>query len=348
MFRTMRLTALLVLLSAAAALSVRADSAHFKIVPVTTGVYAVLGKNGPNNNAAFIVNDDDVVVVDTHTRPSWAREVIGEIKKVTDKPVRYVINTHWHEDHVQGNQAYVEAFGPGVTIIQQDLTREDMMKNLPDGLVQARTKDTPRDIARMQKLLSEGKDSEGNTLTDKSRSDLQRQLESREAYLAEIPEIHLMPGNITFDRFLTLHESGRDIELHYYGYAHTRGDTIVYLPKDKVVITGDVLESQVPMMSSAYPVKWIGVLMALKQLDWDYAIPGHGGVQQGKETLDQFTSYLTDLVAAVKQAASQGMTEEQTLKAVDLSKYAQMPHFADRNPDAVEQTFLEVTGKVPD
>lgn len=200
----------------------------------------------------------------------------------------------------------------------------------------------------MEKLLSGGKDAEGNPLTDKSRADLQRQLDSRKAYLAEIPEIHLMPGNITFDHSLTLHETGRDIELHYYGYAHTRGDAIVYLPKDKVVITGDVLESQVPMMSSAYPVKWISVLTALQQLDWNYAIPGHGAVQQGKQTLALFISYLTDLVAAVEQASAKGMTAEQTMKFVDLHKYGEMAHFADRNPDAIERTYLEVTGKVPD
>lgn len=348
MFRAIRNAALLVIPCLAANAAVFADSSHFTITQVVPGVYAVLGKNGPNNNAAFIVNDSDVVVIDSHTRPSWAREVIGEIKKVTDKPVRYVINTHWHEDHVQGNQAYVEAFGPGVTVIQQDLTREDMLANLPSGLIQAKTTDTPRDIARMEKLLSDGKGAEGKPLTDKTRLDLQRQLDSRKAYLAEIPEIHLVPADITFDRSLTLHESGRDIELHYYGYAHTRGDTVVYLPKDKVVITGDVLETQVPMMSSAYPVKWISALDALQQLDWDYALPGHGGVQQGKQTLTQFTSYLTDLVAAVKQAAAKGMTEEQTAKSIDLHKYEQMAHFADRNPDAVERTYLEVTGKVPD
>ena len=255
MCRPVRFGALIVfILLTAVAPGFAGDSAHFSIIPVANGVYAVIGKNGPNNNAAFVVTDDDVVVVDTHTRPSWAREVIGEIKKVTNKPVRYVINTHWHEDHVQGNQAYVDAYGPSVTIIQQDLTREDMLKNLPDGLAQAKATDTPRDIARMEKLLSEGNDDQGHALTDKPRLDLQRQLDSRKAYLAEIPDIRLLPANITFDKSLILYESGQDIYLYYYGYAHTRGDTIVYLPKEKVVITGDVLESQVPMMSSAYPV----------------------------------------------------------------------------------------------
>jgi cyclase len=61
-----------------------------------------------------MVNKDDVLVVDTHLRPSWARNLIAEIRKITDKPVRYVVDTHWHPDHVQGNQAYLSALGPGL------------------------------------------------------------------------------------------------------------------------------------------------------------------------------------------------------------------------------------------
>jgi glyoxylase-like metal-dependent hydrolase (beta-lactamase superfamily II) len=118
--RPLGLVLLGLLAFAAPALS---QSADFDVTQVAPGVYAVIAKPGIASNSAFIVNQDDVVVVDTHLRPSWARETIAEIKKVTDKPVRYVINTHWHRDHVQGNQAYRDAFGPGVTIIQQDLAR---------------------------------------------------------------------------------------------------------------------------------------------------------------------------------------------------------------------------------
>ena len=102
------------------------QSADFDVTQVANGVYAVIAKPGIASNGAFIVGQDDVVVVDTHLRPSWARETIAEIKKVTDKPVRYVINTHWHRDHVQGNQAYIAAFGPGVTIIQQDFEHHEL------------------------------------------------------------------------------------------------------------------------------------------------------------------------------------------------------------------------------
>src|SRR5713101_8848957 len=104
MRRVSRLVLALLLVLAAAPL-VQAQS--FDIIPVADGVYAAIGRAGVASNGAFIVNKDDVVVVDTHYRPSWARDLIAEIKKVTDKPVRYVVDTHWHNDHVQGNQAYI-------------------------------------------------------------------------------------------------------------------------------------------------------------------------------------------------------------------------------------------------
>ena len=338
--RSVGLVLLGLLASTAPAMS---QSADFDVTQVANGVYAVIAKPGIASNGAFIVGQDDVVVVDTHLRPSWARETIAEIKKVTDKPVRYVINTHWHRDHVQGNQAYLAAFGPGVTIIQQEFAREDQIKNQPNEIVTR----APEEIARLQKLLSSGKDDQGVPLSAEVRGPLQRSLELQQAYVAEIPQIQLIPGNLTFDRSLVLHAAGRDICLYYFGYAHTRGDAVVYLPAEKIVLTGDVLESGVPIMRSAYPVKWLGVLESIEKLDWSLVIPGHGGVQRNRETINGFAAYLRDLVAGVKQAAAKGMTADESVKSVDFSRYSKMPNFEDRNADAIRRTFAEVTDKIP-
>src|SRR6476646_2323177 len=92
----------------------------FKIVKLAKGVYAAIRTEPPgltvNANSVFIINDNDVVVVDTTLTPGTARETIAALKQLTNKPVRCVINTHWHDDHIMGNQAYREAF-PGVELI---------------------------------------------------------------------------------------------------------------------------------------------------------------------------------------------------------------------------------------
>jgi glyoxylase-like metal-dependent hydrolase (beta-lactamase superfamily II) len=342
MLRHIRSVGLVLLGLAASAAPALPQSADFEVTQVAKGVYAVIAKPGIASNGAFIVNQDDVVVVDTHLRPSWARETIAEIKKVTDKPVRYVINTHWHRDHVQGNQAYIAAFGSGVTIIQQNFARDDQIKNQPIEIVTR----APEEIARLEKLLSSGNDQKGVPLTKAARAQLQHGLDLQKAYVAEIPQIQLIPGNLTFDRSLVLHEPGRDICLYYYGYAHTRGDAIVYLPAEKIVLTGDVLESGVPIMRSAYPVEWLGALESIGKLHWNIVIPGHGGIQRNRETLDGFAAYLRDIVAETKKAAAKGMSANEAVKSVDLGKYSKMPDYEDRNADAIRRTYAEVTGNI--
>src|SRR5437870_6626786 len=97
----------------------------FDIKPVADGVYAAIAKPAYkiNCNAAIILFDDAVLVVDTHSKPSAARALIEQIKKLTDKPVRYVVNTHFHWDHYQGNQAYPSSWPAGVEIISSEATR---------------------------------------------------------------------------------------------------------------------------------------------------------------------------------------------------------------------------------
>ena len=99
----------------------------FEIVKVAEGVYAAIRKEPPgltvNGNSIFIINDDDVIVVDTTLTPGSARAELAALRKLTSKPVRYVINTHWHDDHIMGNQVYRDAF-PGVEFIAHARTRE--------------------------------------------------------------------------------------------------------------------------------------------------------------------------------------------------------------------------------
>jgi len=326
----------------------------FDISKVADGVYAAIGRPGVASNGAFIINKDDVVVVDTHLRPSWARDLIAEIRKITDKPVRYVVNTHWHPDHVQGNQAYVSAFGPTVEYLAQHNTRADMIgKGIPS--IQESLTQLPGSIGRLEKALAEGKDQQGNPLTTEARGELNRQLDSTRSYLEELKQIQITLPTLTFERSVILYKPTaaggpeRTIHLYYFGKGHTRGDVVVYLPKEKVIITGDLLTNGIPFMRDAYPSEWIGTLESVAKLDWEYAIPGHGPVQQGKGQIGNLVAYLRDMVAAVKEALAKGMKLEDAKKSIDLSKHAaNFPNFAQGSPSAIERTWAELTGKVQD
>jgi cyclase len=163
----------------------------FDIIKVADGVYAAIGRAGVASNGAFIVNQDDVLVVDTHYRPSWAKDLIAEIRKITSKPVRYVVDTHWHNDHVQGNQAYVSVFGNGVEYIAQHTTREDMVSKAIPAVQEQLNKSVPERIANTEKMLAEGKGSDGNPLTDTARTNLTGRLASDKAYLEELKSIQI-------------------------------------------------------------------------------------------------------------------------------------------------------------
>jgi cyclase len=324
-----------------------ADSANFKTTEVAKDVYAVIARPGMyadwgRCNATFIVNQNDVVVVDTQMRPSQAAEVISEIKRVTDKPVRYVINTHWHRDHTQGNQLYLETFGPGVAIIQQEFAREDQLKNQPNELgVRA-----PQELAKVKQMLADDKDEKGNPLDAAGRTRLSELLVAEQTYMYEVPSIRVTPGNLTYSEKMVLYEGNREIDLFYFGFAHTRGDTVVYLPAEKIVITGDMSQTGVPDTRHSYPLEWQNTLKSLLALDWSINIQGHGPVQNGKETLNGFMDYLNDLVSGVKAAVAKNMTVEQTVATVDLKKYSSRTDFGDKNELAVRRVYDELHGKI--
>ncbi|MGB6432340.1 MAG: MBL fold metallo-hydrolase [Candidatus Acidiferrales bacterium] len=333
---------------AQAPVPVAPEPPSFKFVQLTDDVYAAIAINGVlGGNGTFIINRDNVLVVDTQERPSWAREVIAEIRQVTPKPVRYVVNTHFHPDHSMGNQAYVEAFGPDVEIIAQQATREDILAKNPATLQQLLSTDLPNQIAQLEKTLANGKDAQGATLTPDARARIVRQLELQKGYLAEIPQIRITPPTLTYDRALVLHTPDRDICLYHFGLAHTRGETVVYLPKEKIVITGDLLTFNFPNMRDSYPVELVSTLESIDKLDWDRAIPGHGDVEEGKQQLELLLSYMRDMVAAVRDAVSKGMTLDQAKQSIDLSRYSSIPGFAGGSPLAIERAYNEITGKTP-
>jgi cyclase len=321
----------------------------FDVSKVANGVYAGIGRNGVFSNGAFVVDQNDVLVVDTHLRPSWARDLLAEIHKVTNNPVRYVVNTHWHPDHTQGNQVYLSAFGPTVEYLAQHNTREDLIKKGIPSVEEALTKDVPQEIQTIDKALADGKDPQGNALTPERRTAFEKRLSDDKSYLEELKQIQVTLPTMTFEKNLILHKPGRRISILYFGKGHTRGDVVAYLPKEKVVITGDLLTNGIPFMRDAYPVEWVATLQALRNLDWDVAIPGHGDVQHGKDQIDKLISYMQDMVAAVKDSVAKGQTLEEAKKSIDLSKHAgDFPNFAQSNNGAIERCWAEVTGKIQD
>src|SRR2546429_4436147 len=238
----------------------------FDIKPVADGVYAAIAKPAykVNCNAAIILLDDTVLVVDTHSKPSAARALIEQIKKLTDKPVRYVVNTHFHWDHYQGNQAYPSSWPAGVEIISSEATRANIQR-LGIPRIQNEIVSMPQEIARLKTDLEKASNAEQKTA-------IQENLRQAEADFAELKPIEGTLPTITVDDSLLLHRTSRTVEILWLGLAHTNGDIFVFLPKERVLCTGDSLHGWTPFIGDSYPYDWIKTLDAAEKLDFDAVI----------------------------------------------------------------------------
>ena len=238
-------------LAAMAAAAPAAAQELFDLKPVADGVYAALARPATpiNCNAAVVVYDEGVLVVDTHSRPSSARALMQQVKAVTDKPVRYAVNTHFHWDHAQGNHAYPVAFPKQVAIVASEATRESL-KQVGMQRVKDQIEAGPKQVAALEERIAKAVDAAAKAAAEAELSQL-------EAYLAEIRALELTLPDLTFDKSLILHRQDRDIVLLFLGRGHTSGDVVAYLPKQRVVATGDLLHGWMPYMGDSYPPEWV-------------------------------------------------------------------------------------------
>jgi cyclase len=323
--------------------SVAAAEELFEIKPVVEGVYAAIAKEQykVNCNAVIILLDDSVLVVDTHSKPSAARALQAQIKTLTPMPVKYVVNTHFHWDHYQGNQAYLDTWPKDVLIISSEATRESIeYRGIPR--VKHEILSVPKEIEQLKADLAKATDT-------KQEAEIQENLRQAEAYLEELKAMRVILPTLTFDRSLILHQKPRTVQILWLGKAHTDGDVFVYLPREKVLATGDALHGWTPYMGDGCPYDWIQTLAHAERLDFEYVIGGHGDVMRGKGTFELWKQYFTDLMAETASAYAQGSTLAQARKTVAATlaaKYASKfpPTFPQDVIGNIEKAYRVVSG----
>jgi cyclase len=162
----------------------------------------------------------------------------------------------------------------------------------------------------------------GQETDPQQKQTLERQMASSLAYLDQVKETRITVPNLTFSDSITLHRGGREIQIKYLGRGHTDTDVVVFLPKERIVATGDLMESIISYMGDSYPDDWIGTLERLKALDFDTVLPGHGVVFQGKGKITVFQNYLRDVITQATAFRKQGLSAEDAAERVDVTKYS--------------------------
>jgi cyclase len=281
---------------------------------VTDGVYyaTASGTMTVGANSPIILTDTEALVIDSEITPAAARALIADLKAITDKPVRYVVDSHYHYDHAFGNQV----FGPEVQIIGHENTRKRLLGNTMEQYTYlSSVEPVPARVAALRERSAKEADPQQKAL-------LERQIANSLAYLEQVKEIKVTPPGVTLDRKMTLFRGGREIQILYFGRGHTDTDVVVFLPKEKIVCTGDLMESVISYMGDAYVDEWPATLDRLMTLDFDTVMPGHGVVFKGKAHIEAFQRYLRDLLKQATELRKSGVPADAAAPRIDMRAFA--------------------------
>jgi glyoxylase-like metal-dependent hydrolase (beta-lactamase superfamily II) len=274
----MRAVILLLLLSASQFLF----SQEKLVRQLAPGVYFYLGDEAQQKsaNCTWIIFKDYVVAIDANY-PWGAEEILREIRKTTNKPVRFVFNTHYHHDHTFGNSVFADS---GAIIVSTTTTAREMRTT---GVV------------------------EWNQASEYSGRNMKN-------YRREFP-------SLTFDSILVFDDGVHRVELRRMGPAHTAGDGVAYLPKEKILITGDLFVNGNPWGNNVADPnvdydRWLMVLDEMHRWDVTVVIPGHGE-PAGLQQLAQQRLYLKDMLDQVRAGMSQGKSKEVLIQSIDLGRH---------------------------
>ncbi|HEX2538922.1 MAG TPA: MBL fold metallo-hydrolase [Pseudolabrys sp.] len=277
------------------------------------GSPGVPGKENQGNtsNAGFVVTDEGVVVFDALGTPSLGWALLEAIRKVTDKPVRYVALSHYHADHIYGLQAFRDH--TQAVIVAQDRAREykEQDDEIQDERAGAR-------LAQRRAALAPWVD-------DKTR---------------------VVPPDVTFNDRLTLTLGGKTFRMIYAGPAHSASDMMMMVEPDGVLFAGDIVQSgRVPFMNSddVDTKQWLKGLQEVGQLDPKFIIPGHGQPSTAAKEAIAFTRDYIDYVRTTMQKAVDNWTDfDVAYKDADWSKYKGLPAFDANNRGNAYRIFLEL------
>jgi cyclase len=268
----------------------------FTLHSVASGVWAaiVIPGSGALGNAAIVDLGDFTVVVDTFSLPEAAQILRETAGQLTGKPVKYIVNTHFHGDHHYGNQVFEDS-----QIITTDLTREILTKEGPPE-VEVWQNGLQKQIAVLSKGMHAAQDIRLQTA-------FANEIADKAALLAAVPAIRRRTAALTFSDKLMIHGTARSLTLLTFGGGHTDSDAFVYIEDAKVLIAGDlVLSKSHPAMLSGFPAAWIEILQRIGQeLEFSLLIPGHGEVTD-RSSIGEMISYLTEIQIYAEQAAASG------------------------------------------
>jgi len=276
------------------------ESEHFTYHELADGVWAaiVIPTGLAASNSGIIDLGDRTLIFDTTLSPVTAMELRTLAESLTGRPVAYVLNSHWHQDHVFGNAV----FSPETEIYSTFRTSEIIAEKIPNIMAEFK-KHWPNQLKEWAESAKIAKD-------EAERLDYEDGVRFAQSIIDTFPQLELRLPDHTFTDRIEFKGSKRNVEFITYGGGHTDSDSFLYLPTEKIIFTGDLLVvKNHPDLTSGHPREWLNILAKIKTLNPVRLVPGHGKLA----TVDDISAkerYINELIQMAEQNLHGGGTAE--------------------------------------
>jgi glyoxylase-like metal-dependent hydrolase (beta-lactamase superfamily II) len=336
-----------------------ADPFEYSWTELAPGVWAAI-RSDPfelpqEGNAVFVVTDEGVVLFDAGGSPAMGQAIVAKVRSVTSRSITHVVLSHWHGDHMRGLQSIRAAF-PEARILAHSHAR-DMIAATQERWLKRRVTMAPNARRAVSAALAKGVDLAGRPLIPQEKAWLERGLAATDRLDSENRlTTYVVPDSTIENDGLTLRLGGRELQFLRLGDAHTAGDVILWLPRERIVATGDVVTVPIPLMPSAYVADYPAVLARIEDLGFRTLVPGHGAPQSDAAYLDLLSNALRLASSQMKELVARGVPHDEAVTRIDLAAVeARFTHgdpfltnrFRDYLADLPEAAYAAATGKGP-
>jgi glyoxylase-like metal-dependent hydrolase (beta-lactamase superfamily II) len=284
----------------------------------------------PIGNVTVIEQSDGLVLVDAGGSPGSGRRIVAMVRALSCKPVKAVIITHWHGDHPQGLSEILKAW-PNAHTIATSATKAHLSD---PATMNTPTAPDPAANAAFQKqvqgFVSYTQTMAGRATDAREKTGWQAAERLFRQYAEDMDGAVTLPVAEGFESRLVINDSRAPVEAHFLGRANTDGDAVVWLPRQRILVTGDTVVAPFPFGFGSYPADWLGVLAKLSAYDFRVLVPGHGAPQRDRRYLDRVRAALDDVRTQVRALADAGLTLQETTQRFNAEP--QLADFAGDDP----------------
>lgn len=295
----------------------------FERVDVADGVVAYVATESPGGvvqgNITVISGAEASLVIDSGQYPELARRIVADMQASKLPPARYLLNTHWHGDHLLANFVFEQAY-PGLVVLQHAETARLGPVNYKDW-GPAKVQELEEYAGKMDTAVRKGVTSKGVTLDDDTRESFRIDADLIRQWTRQARDSRWDAPDLTVTADTGIDLGGRTVTVKFLGKANTTGDLVAWDEQTKTLVTGDIVVFPTPYSFGSWHSEWIDTLQKMRELHPAHFVPGHGAPMRDDAYLVALQQLLAETRTQVRAAIAAGKTLEQAQKEITLPEF---------------------------